>query len=77
MKKIDNLIKKLKKGNTITTDECRIVGYLLDECRDIERNKGNNFMVEMSPQMYKWYVAHAYNAKGEIKSELDNLRKIK
>ncbi len=65
MKAIDNIITKLKKGDDITHEERVIVGYLLEECRRIEKSKGKNCIVEMSPQMFRWFINNAYTAKGE------------
>ena len=72
MKTIDNLITRLVEGDQLELEELRIIGYILKECRAIEiaERKKEIVTVQMSPDMYKWYIRNAYNEKGQLKMDL-------
>ena len=70
MKKIDSIILKLKKGQDIQPNERRIAGLLLEEMRLQEKFEGELVLVQMSPLMFRWFIANAYDKDLNPKNEI-------
>lgn len=70
MKKIDSIIKRLKRGENINANERRITGLLLEEMRLQEKYQDEIVIVQMSPNMYRWFMANAYDRNMNLKEEL-------
>jgi cell division protein YceG involved in septum cleavage len=67
MKKIDSIIRRLKEGDEVSPEELRIAGYLLDEMRRMEKHENELITMQMSPEMYHWFMENAYDREGNVK----------
>ena len=72
MKAIDKIIQRLQNGEEVDYDERRVIGYILKECRAVEiaERKHEVVHVQMSPEMYQWYIRNAFNDNGQLKINL-------
>ncbi len=70
MKKIDKIIRRLKRGDNIPPNERRIAGLLLEEMRLQELHEDELAIVRMSPEMFRWFIANAYDKDLNPKSEI-------
>ena len=77
MKKIDSIIRRLKNGEDIPPNERRIAGLLLEEMRLQEKHNDALVLVEMSPEMFRWFMANAYDRDLNLKPGLFEKPKFK
>ncbi len=65
------IINKLKEGCDIPENERKIVGLMLEEFRNQDRDEHNGLInVSMSSTMFQNYENWAYNRNGEPKINL-------
>ncbi len=76
MKKIDSLIRRLKEGEEVSKEELRIAGYLLNEMRRMEKHENELVTIQMSPDMYRWFMENAYDREGNVKPGTFHVKKM-